>query len=253
MRAGELTPGYVPQVADEAVRALRRARADARSELQAAKSRLNAFVLRHDLRETGRATWGPAPRRGRSAVVWPPPAPQVVFQASVRTVTEHTARLQRLAHALQDHLKAWRLAPVIDALHALRGVPCTVAVPMVAALGDRMRVDTPRPLLSSLGLPPSAYASGERRRQGAITKAGNPHARRAFSEGAWASRSPANVSRPLPWRLENVPQRLPDIRWKAPVRLWKRDRPLCARGPHANHVVVAMARELADINRQTPD
>jgi transposase len=45
-----------------------------------------------------------------------------------------------------------------------------------------------------LGLIPSEYSSGERRQQGSLTKAGNPHARRALVEGAWAS--PVKVSPP---------------------------------------------------------
>ena len=48
-----------------------------------------------------------------------------------------------------------------------------------------------------LGLIPSAYSSGERRRQGSITKAGNTHARRALVEGAWAYRYPAEEQRPV--------------------------------------------------------
>jgi transposase len=98
--------------------------------------------------------------------------------------------------------------------------------------------------MRDLGLTPSEYSSGERRRQGSITKTGNTHARRALIEGAWASRYPATVSRPLQLRLENLPKPLQDISWKAQVRLCQRYRKLCARGKHANQVVVAMAREL---------
>jgi transposase len=50
MRSGDLTPVYVPTVADEAIRDRCRARADALRDLQAAKLRLKAFLLRHDLR-----------------------------------------------------------------------------------------------------------------------------------------------------------------------------------------------------------
>jgi transposase len=158
-------------------------------------------------------------------------------------VTEHTERLQRLDHALEDQVKAWRLAPGVDALQALRGVQFTVAVTIVAELGDLTRFDNPRQLMSSLGLTPAAYSSGERRRQGSITKAGHSHARRVLIEGAWAYRYPANVSRHLQWRLERVPKTLQDISWKAQVRLCTRYRQLSARGKHANQVVVAIARE----------
>jgi transposase len=51
---------------------------------------------------------------------------------------------------------AWRLSPVVAALQALWGVPCTVAVTTRAELGALMRFDHPRPLLKCLGLLPSA-------------------------------------------------------------------------------------------------
>ena len=145
----------------------------------------------------------------------------------------------------QEHVKAWRLHPVVEALQALRGVQCTVAITMVAEIGDLTRFENPRELMKFLGLIPSEYSSGEQRRQGSITKAGNTHARRALVEGAWAYRSPAKVSRHLQLRLEKQPKVIQDISWKAQVRLCKRYRRLVARGKHANVVTVAIARELA--------
>jgi hypothetical protein len=46
-----------------------------------------------------------------------------------------------------------------------------------------------------LGLVPSEYSSGAARRQGAITKTGNSHARRVLVEAGWNYRFPARVSR----------------------------------------------------------
>jgi transposase len=244
-RAGDRTVVDVPKVDAEAIRDLTRAREDALSDGKDAKFRLKAFVLRHDIRYTGRANWGPAHLRWLSEVVCPTPAQQIVFQEYVRAVTEHTARLQRLDQELQEHVQTWRLHSVVEALQALRGVQCTVAVTMVAEIGDLPRFDTPRELMKCLGLIPSEYSSGERRHQGSITKAGNTHARRALVEGAWAYRSPAKGSRHLQLRLEKQPKIIQDISWKAQVRLCKRYRQRVARGNHANSVTVAIARELA--------
>jgi transposase len=229
-RAGDLTAVYVPTVADEAIRDLTRAREDALCDLKAAKFRLNAFLLRHDMRYTGRATWGTADLRWLSEVGCPTPAQPMVFQAYVRAVHEHTERLQRLAQARTEQVPTWRAHPVVEALHALRGVQCAVAVTTVAELGDLTRFDTPRQLMKFLGLIPSEYSSGERRRQGSITNAGNAHARRALVEGAWASRYPAKVSRHLQLRLEQQPKALQDLRWKAHVQLYTRDRRRMAGG-----------------------
>jgi transposase len=248
MRSGDLTSVYVPKVEDEAIRDLSQAREDTRSDLKAARFRLNAFLLRHDIRYTGRATWSPAHLRWLSEVVCPTPAQHIVLQEYVRVVNEHTARLQRLEQELQEQGKSWRLNPVIEALQALCGIQFTVAVTTVAELGDLTRFNTPRELMKFLGLIPSEYSTGERRRQGSITKAGNTHARRAFAlvEGAWASRYPAKVGRHLQLRLEKQPKGIQDISWKAQVRLCKRYRKLIARGKHANQVAVAIARELVD-------
>ena len=99
--------------------------------------------------------------------------------------------------------------------------------------------------MTGVGLRPSASAAGEHRRQGPRTTAGTTHARRARVEGAWASRHPAQGSRPRHRRLAHHPRRIQDISGKAQGRLWKRDRRLVARGPHAPVVTVAIARERA--------
>jgi transposase len=243
-RSGDLTAVYVPKVEDEAMRDLTRAREEAISDLKDAKLRLQAFLLRHAIRYSGRAHWGPAHLRWLSEIVCPTPAQHIVFQEYVRAVSAHRDRLQRLEHALHEHVTAWRLHPVVEALQALRGVQCTVAVTLVADMGDLTRCESPRELMKFLGLIPSEYSSGEQRRQGSITKAGNTHARRVLVEGAWAYRYPAKVSRHLQLRLEKLPKAIQDISWKAQVRLCKRSRRLVARGKHANVVTVAIAREL---------
>jgi len=245
MRSGDLTPVYVPTVDDEAIRDLSRAREDTLHDLKAAKLRLKAFLLRHDIRYTGRANWSPAHLRWLSEVVCPTPAQQIVFQEYIQTVTEQTERLQRLEQPLREQVKTWRFQPVVEALQALRGVQSTVAVTTVAELGDLTRFEKPRQLMNYLGLTPAEYSSGARRQQGSITKTGNTHARRVLVEGAWAYRYPAKVSRHLQLRLETLPKAIQAIRWKAQVRLCKRYRQLMAKGKHANQVVVAIARELS--------
>ena len=134
---------------------------------------------------------------------------------------------------------------MVEAIQALRGIQFTTAVTLIAELGDLTRFATPRQLMSYLGLVPSEHSSGERRRQGSITKTGNSHARRVLVEGAWAYRYPAKVSRHLQLRLEKVPQAIQDMSWQAQVRLCKRYRRLVARGKQVNQVVVAIAREMA--------
>jgi transposase len=244
LRSGDLTAVYVPTIEDEAIRDLCRARDAARVTLKAAKLRLKAFLLRQGLHYVGRADWNAAHKRFLAKVVCPTPAQQVVFQEGVRAVDEQVDRLQRLEDELRALAPTWRLAPVVEALQALRGVQWLVAVTVVAELGDLTRFDNPRQLAAFVGLVPSEYSSGGSRRQGGITKAGNSRARRVLVEAAWAYRFPAKVSAHIQRRIDQLPKALQDIGWKAQVRLCKRYRRLVARGKHPNIVVTAIAREL---------
>ena len=244
-RSGDLTPVYVPEVADEAIRDLVRAREDALHDLNAARFRLKALLLRNDLRYSGRANWSPEHLRWLARLVLPTPAQQIVFQEYVRTVSERTELLRRLETELREQAKPWRLYPVIEALQALRGVQFTVAAITIAELGDLTRFDTPRQLMRYVGLTPSEYSSGDRRRLGGITKTGNSHARRALIEAAKAYRHRAKVSEQIQVRQQRLPKGICDIAWRAQVRLCGRYRKLLARGKHPNTVAAAIARELA--------
>jgi transposase len=142
-------------------------------------------------------------------------------------------------------MQARRLPPVVEALQALRGVQCTVAVTIGADSGALTRFETPRELRQCLGLIPSEYSTGDHRRQGAMTKAGNTHARRALSAGAGAYRYPAQGSRHRQLRLATQPKVIQGIHGKAQGGLCRRYRRLGARGTHANVVTGAIARERA--------
>jgi transposase len=244
LRSGDLTSVYVPTVEDEAVRDLSRAREAAIGVLKDAKLRLKSFLLRHGLHYSGRATWNEAHLRYLAKVVCPTPAQQIVFQESLRAVSEQTERVRRFEDELVEVAATWRLHPRVDAYQAMRGVQSHTAVTMAAELGDLTRFDNPRQLAAFVGLIPSEYSSGESRRLGPITKAGNGHARRALVEAAWAYRYPAKVSAHLQKRIERCPTPIQDIAWKAQVRLCKRYRRMVARGKNPNIVVTAIAREI---------
>jgi Transposase IS116/IS110/IS902 family len=65
---------------------------------------------------------------------------------------------------------------------------------IVAERGDLTRVAKPRHVMKDLGLRPSAYASGARRRQGSITNAGHTHAPWSKGPGRLAIRRTSVVT-----------------------------------------------------------
>jgi transposase len=244
-RAGELSAVYVPDPADEAMRDLSRARQDAVNATKKAKQRLKAFLLRNRIVYSGRSAWSKAYFRWLADITMAYPAQQVALQEYIDAVHEGIQRVERLADQIRHLVPGWRLAPVVSALQAARGVSLVVAVTLLAELGDLSRFHKPSQLMAHLGLVPSEHSSGESTKRGAITKTGNSHARRALVEAAWAYRMPARVSRLLLKRQQDVPEQVCHIAWKAQLRLCTRFRRLAARGKLKQKVVTAIARELS--------
>jgi transposase len=251
-RAGELGPIYVPDERDEAMRDLVRAREDAVAMQRQARQRLQALLLRNEIRYVGKTAWTQAHRRWISKLKLPHPTQQIAFEEYVQAVHEASERLERLAKAILAQLEHWRWRPVVEALQALRGVSAIHAVRIVAELGDLHRFDSPRKLMGYLGLIPSEDSSGGRRRQGSITKAGNSSARRALVEAAHAYAHPARLSWVIARRQTKLSKELCDIAWKAQLRLCARFRRLSARGLNRNKIVVSVARELSASSGQSP-
>lgn len=243
-RVGELTPVRVPDSADEAIRDLVRGREDAVREQRNARHRLKALLLRNGIAYSGRSAWSGAHLRWLATVKLPHPAQQIVFQEYLHAVSEAGARIERHEQAMRDSLTTWTLAPVVAALQALRGVQLIAAMTLVAEIQDFWRFASPRQLMAYLGLVPCEDSSGHRRRQGAITKAGNAPARRVLVEAAHLYRYPARVSPVIARRQAQLPKAVTDIAWVAQTRLCSRFRRLAARRLPHNKIVVALAREL---------
>ena len=144
-----------------------RAREDARGDLMRARHRLSKLLLRHGMvirrpRGRGRTT------DGFAGTV--PNGPLAIVSTSA------TAGCSR-----EDHRSSRRLRRVVYGGGLLR-VQLALTVEPATGTGS-----VP-PRSPFLGLTPSENSSGERRRQGAITKAGNTHARRLLVEAAWHQR-----------------------------------------------------------------
>jgi transposase len=245
LRAGDLSAVYVPTVEDEAFRDLSRAWVSAKDDLKRARQRLKAFLLSHGVRYTGRADWGPAHQRWLGAHAFDSAWQQLAFEEHRRTIEDRLAQCARLEAALREAVVSWRFYPAVLGLQTMRGVQFTTAVGMLAELGDLSRFAHPRQLMAWLGVTPSEHSSGEKRRQGSITKNGNSYARKLLVEAAWSYRHTARVSPDIQRRHEGIPKPIVDRAWDAQVRLCRRYRKLIARGKQKNIAVVAVARELA--------
>lgn len=244
LKQNDLTPIYVPEPEDEAVRDLSRARDRAMHDLNDGRYQMKAFLLRNNIRYEGPANWSLKHLRWLTELILPHPCQQIVLQEYLQTVMERQNRLERLDNELTHHVKNWRYYPVIKAIQALRGVRLRVAVGIISELGDLSRFDHPRKLMAYLGLVPSEHSSGDRQHRGPITKCGNGRARRLLVEGAHSYRYPANISTEMQVRQEGLPKEIVDQAWRAQLRLCRRYQRLMHRGKHRSVVVTAIAREM---------
>lgn len=244
LKQADLTPIYVPEPEDEALRDLSRAREAAMHDLNDARYQFKAFLLRNNIRYEGSANWSLKHLRWLTELVLPHPCQQIVLQEHLQIIMERQGRLERLDNELIHHVKNWRYYPVVKAIQAMRGVRLRVAVGVIAELGDLTRFDHPRKLMAYLGLVPSEHSSGGKRQQGAITKCGNSRARRLLIEGAHSYRYTAKVSTELQKRQEGLPKEIIDMAWESQLRLCRRYARLMHRGKHRSIVVTAIAREM---------
>lgn len=245
LRAGELTPVWVPDEGHEAMRDLVRARAAAVETQRVHRQQVSAFMLKHGRIFPRKTAWGARHLRWLQEQRFDHPAHQIALQELVDAVRTSRERIVRIEAAIEEFMPGWSLAPVVRALQALRGVELIVAVTFVTEIGDMRRFDSPRQLMGYLGLVPSERSTGDTIRRGGITKAGNGRVRHMLVESAWTYRHPPRVGKAKLYRLEQTTPKVREIAWKAQSRLTARYRALIAKGKKTTVVCAAIARELA--------
>lgn len=255
--AGQLRPVLVPAPELEALRDLVRAREDLRGDLMAARHRISKLLLRRGLVWAGPgATWSQRHLGWLSTVSFDDPLADVVLSEYLACHEVLLARRDRLDALIAQQAEHEPWAATVGRLRCLRGVDTLTAVGLIAEIGAFAAFAHPKQLASFVGLVPSEQSSGERRRQGQITKAGSGHARRLLIEAAWHYRRPPRVSLTLRRRQAGQSPAAIEAAWRAQLRLHRRWAHLDAgRGKKRTTVATAVARELAcfvwEIARQT--
>jgi transposase len=246
-RGGLLTAVWVPDAAHEAMRDLIRARLAAVRAVRAARQQLSAFLLRHERIYPGNRTpWTKAHRGWLADQTFTQPAQRIVLEESIEAVRLSEQRRDRVDGYLRAQIPSWSLFPLVQNLCALRGLDMIAAAAgLAAAIGDPSRFATAPHFMAYLGMVPSEHTSGPKRRIGAITKAGDIHARTMLIEAAHSYRYPARIARHKLAAVDAVSDAVREIAWKAQTRLCQRYRHMVARGKLTQVVVTAIGRELA--------
>lgn len=245
LRAGELTAVWVPDARHEAMRDLVRAREAAAQDQTRKRQQVTSFLLRHGRIYPRKKTWGATHARWLTEQAFEHVEQRIAFEELAMAARQASERVARLEAAIAELVPQWSMAPVVEALQAMRGIDLVAASILMAELGDLTRFDSPRQLMGFLGLVPSERSTGDSVRRGGITKTGNTRARRVLIESAWSYRLPPKLGTRKRFLVARAPQAVREIAWKAQTRLSARTRALTAKGKRSTVVVAAVARELA--------
>jgi transposase len=237
LRAEELTAVWVPDEAHEAMRDLVRARQSAVADLTRSRQRISSFLLRQRIGYPAKA-WTKKHRAWLGRLAFAAPAHRLAFDEMLAALDRATARRDRLTDHVAELAPGWSLFWLVQALQAMRGYRLINAASLAAEIGDPRRFDSPRQLMSFVGMTPSERSTGDSVHRGPLTKAGNCRARTTLIEAAWTYSRPARAVAP------NARQpAVAAIAEKARHRLSARYRKLTGRGKTGPVAVAAIARE----------
>jgi len=243
-RAGELTAIHVPDERQEAVRDLVRCRDDLRRDVLRWRHRVLKLLARHGRTYLAGRNWSQAHWRWIRAQRFDQPPLQRAFEATLFTLEQALARQAELDTELAALATTAPYREPVAWLRCFRGIETLSAIILLAEIVDFQRFRRPRELMAYLGLVPSEYSSGDTHRRGALTKAGNSHARRVLVEAAWHYRHRPALGRALATRSHGQPDELLGHAWRAQQRLHRRYRHLVGHGKRPPVAVAAVAREL---------
>jgi transposase len=245
LQGGLLTEVRPPSEQQEAARDLTRCRRALRGDLMRARHRVSKWLMRRGVHYSpGQRQWTSMHQRWLHSLLFEDGVEQFTFDQYLFAIEQLLEQVSRLDSRLEELAQSESYKAPVGWLRCFRGIDVVAAMTLITEVHDFRRFDSPRQLMSYLGLTPSEYSSGESKSQGAITKAGNTHARRVLVEVSWHYRHRANIGLPLRKRREGQPAWAISIADKAQARLCRRYQRLVARGKPSQKVVIAIAREL---------
>lgn len=244
LRNDDLTPVRIPTVTEEAARDLVRAREDVRGDLMRARHRVSKLLLRHGHVYYGGQAWTGKHHAWLHRIRFDLAGTQAAYAAELEAVEFALARRDRLDKAIAAMAADSEFTALTRRLCCLRGISTLTGFALAVELGDWHRF-TGSSIGTYLGLVPSEHSSGGSRRLGAITKTGNPHARRLLIEAAWHHKPRYVVGAVLRGRWEQAPEAARVRAHTGNQRLHERWAGYARR--HKKHTVAntAIARELA--------
>jgi transposase len=172
LRAGMLTPVHIPTATDEAVRDYLRMRDDFKMDQKRKKQQLLSFLIRLGYKYDGNY-WTGMHRKWIKSI-------KTLLPLQKETLTEYLIALEELDQKLillegriEKIANIEQYTEQVGELMCFKGIGTLTALSLVVEIGDFRRFASAEKLMGYLGLVPSEHSSGNKIKQGGITKAGN--------------------------------------------------------------------------------
>lgn len=245
LRSGQLTAVRAPTPEEEAARSLIRRLRAAKEDSARAQHEMKGLLLFlgiHVREKLGSTAWAKRVEQLKFDHL----GHQQAFDDALLAWTQADQRVKVLTKHAEALAKTAAFAPVVGALECLKGVALISAMEIATEALAPGRFPTATGFMKFTGLVPSEDSSGETRRRGAITKAGNKVLRRTLVESARHATHPVTrESDRMRARRKDKPQWAVELGRKAERRLHARYWALVNAGKNTNVAVTAVARELA--------
>lgn len=245
LRNSDLTPVWVPDEKQEALRDLLRAREEAGKDSSRKRKQLSSFLMRLGIRPPGKMKrWTMRYFQWLKTIKFEEMPRQIVITEYIYAVEQAQERINRYDRAIEEAAIQITNQKLFKALQALKGIGLLTAATLIAEIGDISRFKTAPQLMCFLGLIPGEHSTGTTRRQGGITKAGNTHVRFLMVESSQHYRLNPRIGPELKKRQEGISEEVKAIAWKAQHRLHHKYRKMVMRGKSKQKTIVAVSREL---------
>jgi transposase len=245
LRNGDLTAVHVPTKQDERVRDYLRMYEDTKVDLKRVKQRLLHFLLRRGLRYKEGTNWTAKHKRWIRCLEMEHPIDQETLSEYLCQIDELEEKCHRIAARIEELSEEETYRDRVAILKAFEGIQTLTALSLLVEIGDFRRFTAAEEFMAYLGLVPSERSSGNKRRLGGITKAGNSHLRKLIVEAAWHYRSYHPNSLRLKKRRVGLDPAVVSYANRAGRRLNRKYLRLVFRGKSTQVAATAAARELS--------
>lgn len=240
---GELSIVHPPTEEEEGVRTLVRCRMTLKDYAKRVKLQINSLLLGHGIKYARGAKWTKKHRKWVCEQQLPDEHMQRVLESHLKHLSYLEAEVEAFDKQIEEIARSDIYEPSVKKLRAFKGLGTLAAMLLITEITDFRRFASPTGLMAYLGLIPSEDSSGDVRRGGPITKAGNKRCRTQLIEAAQHYVRSPKVSKNMASNLAQVDTETAGRAIKCMHRLHERYWKLTMKGKLRPVAITAIARE----------